>query len=192
MPRPIALLRNRVPALCLAVLFHVVLIVFLLHAIPKQTAPVPAEQETQLVLLPLLEPAPIPKRHRTANGGGSNAITTYFNPYTFNPQSLQAPQQRLGLALASCEPENYDKQSVEVRAACARIRMVVANDTGRFGVTIDFTQGERWERELLRRQTPVLAPCMTPGGPDVLYLLYCVYDVVAHGYDSEKMPRYSK
>ena len=35
-----------------------------------------------------------------------------------------------------------------------RIRMVVANDTGRFGVNIDFTQGPHWEQELLRRQTP--------------------------------------
>ena len=190
MQRPVILLLNRVPALSLTVLFHVALIILLLNAIPKQAAPFPIEPETEFVLVPLMEPTPVPKRRRNASGGGSNAITTHFNPYTFNPQSLQAPRG-LTLALASCAPENYDRQSEEVRAACSRIQTVLASNYDRFGVKIDFMQGKRWERELLIKQTPLLAPCMSPEA-NVLYTLFCIYDVVMHGYDPDKMQHYSK
>jgi hypothetical protein len=182
-------LRSRFPALCLAALFHVGLIVFLLRAIPTQPPqPLPVPQ-TELVFIPL--PQVAPEKHRGTAPGG-NAITPYFNPYTFNPQSLptEAGQQRLGLALNSCAPENYDRQSPEIRALCSRIQVALAADPGRFGADIDFTQGERWERELLKRKTPVLAPCMTPEGPDVIYLLTCVYNAIFDGYDSEKAPHY--
>jgi len=192
MQRAVVLLRSRVPALCFAALVHVVLIFLLLHAIPT-AAPRPSiVPETEVFFIPL--PQIMPKKHHaTARGnGGANAITTYFNPYTFNPQSLPtaAAQQRLGLALNSCAPENYDRQSPEVRSVCSRIQTALVADPGRFGVAVDFTQGERWERELLKRKTPVLAPCMTPGGPDVIYLLTCVYNAILNGYDSETAPHY--
>lgn len=193
MQRAIDLLR-RFPALCLTALLHVVLIVLLLHAMPRQGPPRAAEPETQVVFLPLLEPVPNTKQKRVrhARRGGSNAITTYFNPYTFDPQALQSlnPQRRLDLALTSCAPEYYDKETDEVRAACARIRTALAQDQDRFGVKVDFEHGQMWQEELIRRNRPVLAPCMTPGGPDVIYLLTCVYQNLFGEYDSDKAPHY--
>ncbi|HUO98408.1 MAG TPA: hypothetical protein VMU01_07050 [Rhizomicrobium sp.] len=194
MPKAIAVLRSRGSALSLAALFHVVLIGFLLQAIPSQERPAAAEHETQVVLVPLpfVEPVrQVPKRKGRRTEGGSNAITApYFNPYAFNPLTLQAGQQRLSLALASCAPDNWDKEPDEVRAACAKIRTALASRGDEFGVKADFKYGAYWQQELIKRHRPVLAPCMTPGGPDVLFLLYCVYNVVFHGYDGEKMPHY--
>jgi len=191
MPRPTVSLRNQLPALCLAVLFNVALIALLLNSIPKQTAPVPLEPETQLVWLPQMEPTHPAKRPQRS-AGGSNAITTHVNPYQFYPQSLQqlTPQRGLAMALESCAPENYDKQSEEVRAACGRIQTALAYDKEHFGVNIDFRHGRLWQEELIKRNRPVLAPCMTPGGPDVIYLLTCVYQVLFTGYDSDKAPHY--
>jgi hypothetical protein len=190
----IDVLRSRSPSFLLAAVFNGALIALLLTAAPKHSLLRAIEPETQVVFLPLIEPVPALKNKRMRRGapGRSNAITTYFNPYTFNPQVLQAPlsQQKLEVALASCAPENYDKQSDEVRTACARIRTALAANMDRAGVNADFLYGEHWQRELTRRETPYLAPCMTPGGPDVLYFLYCVYDVIAHGYDKDKMPHY--
>jgi len=188
--------REQLPAIFATAVFHVVLIVLLLNAIPKQTPPATTGPETQVVFIPLpmMEAVHKPVRRQRAANSGSTAITTYFNPYSFSPQTLapSAGQQRLSLALASCAPDNWDNQTEEVKAACTRIHAVVLADPGRFGVTTDIKQSKVWERELLRQRAPYLAPCMTPGGPDVLYLLYCVYDVLFHGYDREKMPRYSE
>ena len=193
MQTAIVLLRSRLPALCLAALFNVALIALLLLAMPKLTTPPVPETQVVFVPLPLLEPARKPEHRQRRPGASPNAITLpYFNPYTFNPRAVLPPAgaQRLSLALATCAPENYDRQSDEVRAACAKIQTALAYDKEHFGVNTDIAFGPFWERELLRRKTPYLAPCMTPGGPDVIYLLTCVYQVLFTGYDSEKAPHY--
>jgi len=193
MDAAIAQLRSRVPALCLAALFNALLLAFLLHSIPKFSAPAVPATQVVFVPLPLLElPRKAVRRPKRA-GVGSNAITLpYFNPYTFNPQALMAQrgEQRLSLALATCAPENYDKQSYEIRAACARITTALRYDSGHFGVKTDIADSAYWQMEKRMRNAPYLAPCMTPGGPDVLYLLQCVYDVIMNGYDTRKMQHY--
>jgi hypothetical protein len=187
---PVKALRVRLPALGITALFHLVAIFLLLQAIPQQSAPAAPKAEPVVVLLPELPAAPkAPRRVQH----GSNAITSYFNPQLFTPQALQRQPglQGLGLVLAACAPENYDKASEEVRSACTRIGMIVAADTGHFGVTTDFNNGKRWERELMIKQTPLLLPCMSPGA-NVLYTLFCIADVLTDGYDPDKMPHYEK
>lgn len=192
MPR----LRDRLPALFVTASFHVVVVGLLLIAMPKQFArEEEKEQETQITLLPQAEPEQ-PKEKRKPRSGttGSNAITApYFDPNRFNSQTLQAlaPPQRLSFALEACAPEKYDMASDEIRMACARIGSLIARDPGRFGVTTDFKNGQRWERELLINQTPLLLPCMSSNA-NVLYTLLCVYDTMMNGYDPDKMQHYSK
>jgi len=193
MQAAIVQLRSRVPALCLAALFNIALIALLLDALPKQTATKPAP-ETQVVFvpLPLLEPPRKPAHRQHQPRAGSSAITTYFNPDIVAPRVLLPTpgEQRLSMALATCAPENYDRQSDEVRAACAKIATALAYDREHFGVKSDVAYGPYWQRELMLRKAPYLAPCMTPGGPEILTLLYCVYDVLFHGYDRKKMAHY--
>jgi hypothetical protein len=184
--------RARLPALGITALFHVAVFFFLLQAIPKQSEPAGTETETSISLPP--EPRHLPnKKNQLPAQAGSNAITPYFNPYgSASPQTLPPQLQGLQTALAACAPENYDMASDEIRTACNRIGLLVKNDPGHFGVTQDVADPVYWQRELARRQAPYLAPCMSPGGVDVLYTLYCIYDTLFHGYDPEKRRRYSQ
>jgi hypothetical protein len=188
----VRVLRARLPALGFAALLHVVAIALLLEAIPKQTAPDTRETETS-IFLPEPEPAPKAKSRAPAQRGAS-VLAPYFNPRLYSPDVLWQPPglQRLGLVLAACDPANYDKEPDEVHTACARIGMLVAADPEHFGVATDFKDSKRWERELLVKQTPQLLPCMTPNGPDVLYALLCIEDVLFNGYYAENMAHYGK
>ena len=185
----VSVLRKRFPALCLVALLHLVAIGFLLQAIPTTYAPVAGETETKISLL--LTPAPAPKKRIRRPAAGTNAITPTFDPDSFRPSMLPQPGvQGLSLALAACAPEKYDMASDEIRAACNRIGMIVAADPGHFGVNTGIANARR--RQIEERHRPLLAPCMSPNGPDVLYTLYCIYDQLWNGYDSDKMQHYSK
>jgi hypothetical protein len=188
-------LRKRLFALGVTGLFHLAVIALMLESLPKQHISAPSrEAETTITLLPLLPPPPSAKKKRVPRGApGSNAITPYFNPDTYRAPFATTPNiQGLSMALAACAPENYDMASDEIRTVCGRIGALMRHDPGHFGVTQDVIDPKHWQRELARREAPFLAPCMSSSGFEPLYTLYCIYDVLMHGYDSEKMQRYSQ
>jgi len=186
-------LRDRVPALVLAALLQLAAVWLIIHSLmtpePEQHE---EERETQIVLLPMLPPTIAAKRKPLRpQTPASGAITPFFNPYTFNPQSLAAPRtQGLAFALSACDIGNYDIAPDEIRAACDRIGALIKHDPGHYGLTSDVVHSGHWARELARREAPVLAPCMSPGG--VFVDFFCVYNFLLHPYDPEKRARYSK
>ncbi len=195
MPVPsVNALRQRIPALAITALFHVAVVALFLFSLPKQYPLARREAETTITLLPVLPPPPVEKKKRFRRGAaGSNAITPYFNPYTFKGAPfLQPKMQGLQTALDACSPEKYDMASFEIRTVCDRIGALMRNDPWHFGVTQDVTDPKHWQRELARREAPYLAPCMSSQGFSPLYTLLCVYDVLMHGYDPEKQQRYSQ
>jgi hypothetical protein len=205
MPVPfVSALRKRLSALGVTALFHLAIIALILEGLPKQHISAPlGETETTITLLPLLPPPPSVKKKRIPRGAaGSNAITPYFNPYTYPaPSSLTPNVQGLSMALAACVPEIYDMASDEIRTVCGRIGALVRNDPGHFGVTQDVADPRHWQTELARREAPFLAPCMSPKPPPPiqnmlaevnLQTLMCVYDLLMHPYDPEKRARYSQ
>lgn len=204
MPVPsVSALRKRLSALGATALFHLAIIGLLLEGLPKQhVAARSKETETAITFLPALPPPPSMKKKRVPRGTtGSNAITPYFNPYTFQaPQALTPSIQGLSVALAACAPEKYDMASDEIRTVCARIGALVRNDPGHFGVTQDVANPGHWQTELARREAPFLAPCMSPKAPPKnlgiamvnLGTLMCIYDLLMHPYDPEKRARYSQ
>lgn len=187
--------RDRVPALGLAALLQLAAVWVIIHAL---ITPAPehhdTEQETQIVLLPALPPPlAVKPKHQRRQIPDAGAITPYFNPYTFNSQTLAAPRpQGLAFALSVCDVGNYDMAPDEIRAACDRIGALIKHDPGRFGFTTDVTDPHHWQRELARREAPVLAPCMSPGGVDVLYTLTCIYEEIFTGHREDKRRRYSE
>lgn len=188
-------LRQRLAALGVTTLFHIAIVALILEGLPKHhIVPPSLETETTITLLPLLPSPPSVKKKRIPRGpAGSNAITPYFNPYSYNaPQALTPSVQGLSMALAACAPEKYDMASDEIRTVCGRIGALLRSDPSHFGVAQDVTDPKHWQRELARREAPYLAPCMSSHGFEPLYTLYCIYDVLMHGYDTEKMQRYSK
>lgn len=188
--------RNRAPALGLAMLFQLAALWAFIHAlIVPAPERVSASRETQVLLLPaaLAPPGTIRKRQRRAQSGASTAITPYVDPDTFNLQSLTRPNtQTLASALSSCDPGKYDMAADEVKALCDRIGALIKRDPGRFGFTSDVEDPRHWQRELARREAPVLAPCMSPGGVDVLYTLTCIYEEIFTGHREDKRRRYSE
>lgn len=189
------ILRDRIPALLATALLHAAVIAALLTATQSRQASEIQPPETVIAYLPEPVPPATPRVVRRPHvAHGSNAITQTLPDYVLPPEwRRQMDGQGLQLALASCAPENLDMQSREIRDVCGRIGALIANDpTIVAGPETGIKNTTRWQHELLVKQTPLLLPCMTPGGPDVLYLLVCVYDVVMHGYKEEKMAHYSK
>jgi hypothetical protein len=190
--------RDRIPAFLLVALLHVAAAIAFLNALiieREQQKPKAEEHETQITLAPAPPPLRLePRKRRLPAAGGSNAITApYFNPYTYNgPSSGAGTGNGIALALSACDPGHYDLASREVRAICDRIGLAMRNDPGRFGVASDVSDPQHWHRELARRESPYLAPCMSPNGLDVLYTLSCLYENVFIGYKPEHRRRYSE
>ena len=196
---PAKAFRDRLPTLAFVGLLHAAFVWLLLNSLqigPAFGPPSTEPGETQITLTPAPPPLPpLPKKRlrRAAAGAATSVLSPYIDPYTYrSPQALQNGTQGITLALAACDPGRYDMASSEVRAACDRIGMALKSDPGHFGVTADVRDPTHWRRELARREAPVLAPCMSPNGFDVLYTLKCVYETVFIGYDSENRRRYSE
>lgn len=193
MPFPaVRVSRNALPALIVTALFHVLVIAMLIIATPKRfERQIPATLNGEAITyLPLLAPE---KKKRPLRGSeASRPAVTYFNPYAFTaPPSLQPNAMGLQIALSACAPEHYDMASVEVRSICAKIGALLKYDPGHFGVTQDVADPKHWQTELARKEAPYLAPCMSPNGVGVsLSTLLCVYDILMHGYDENKMQHY--
>jgi len=191
---PLRLLaREKVPALALAMVLQAGAIWLLVHSL---IVPLPEEKsaahETQVVFLPLFNPPPVPPSRKRKPQGGSNATAFYFNPYTFDPKAVAAPApQKLTYALSACDVDKYDMAPDEIRAACDRIGALIRHDPGRFGFTSEVVDAGHWQRELARREAPVLLPCMSPDGVDVLYTLTCIYEEIFTGHREDKRRRYS-
>ncbi len=187
--------RGRLPAFALALLLQGAAVWLIISSLVTPGPPPEAsEAGTRIVLLPFVPPLAAAKIKRPPRQNpGPAAITPYFNPYTFNSQALAAPKaQGLGFALSLCDVGKYDMAPDEIRAACDRIGALIKQDPGHFGFAANINDPHYWQRELTRRDAPYLAPCMAPGGVNVLYTLYCIYDTLAHGYNSEKRLRYSE
>jgi len=190
--------RDRIPALLLVGLLHVLAVYVFLHAIIIEHAPrqePTQDRETQITLMREVPPPQPPKlKHRNLATSGSTAITLpVFNPFTYNtPPALLGSSEGIATALSACNPSRYDMASAEVRVACDRIGALIKNDPGHFGFTSEVNDPRHWQRELARREAPFLAPCMSPKGPDPLYTLLCISRILFIGYDSEKNARYSQ
>jgi hypothetical protein len=189
--------RDRIPAFVLVALLHIAAVIAFLHAVIVEREPQKSkadEPETLITLAPVPPPRPPVRKRRLPAAGGSNAVTApYFNPYTYNMPSIpNAAGNGIALALSACDPGRYDLAPREVRAVCDRIGLAMKNDPGRFGVVGDVSDPQHWQRELARREAPFLAPCMSPGGVDILYTLSCLYENVFIGYKPEHRRRYSQ
>ncbi len=190
--------RDRIPALVLVALLHVLAITALLHAVIVERAPHREQSEARETQIALMHEAPAlplakPRRRRPAAGGSTAITAPVFNPYTYNiAPAAPGASEGIATALAACDPGRYDMASAEVRVACDRIGALLKNDPGHFGFTSEVTDPQHWSRELARREAPYLAPCMTPNGPNAIYALTCIYKLLFGGYDSETRPRYSQ
>ncbi|MDE2134023.1 MAG: hypothetical protein KGM97_05815 [Alphaproteobacteria bacterium] len=182
-------LRDRLPAALAAVLCQIAIVAVFLNAIPKFFPRTDRERETIIPLTP--EPKLPPRAARRATPGPAGVSRTFYH-FEHPLPPVEAPAlEGLNLALSSCAPEKLEMESNEVRAACRRIGFAVAANPGAVGLTPDYKNGKRWERELLIKQTPLLLPCASPTG-NPFETLFCIADVLQNGYDPDKMPHYSK
>ncbi len=197
MPFPaVRVSRNWFPALIVTALFHMLVIVLLITAMPKrlEREAIRTAARESITYLPLLAAPPDKKKRIPRGTSGSRPAVTYFNPDAVKaPPSFRPNTFGLQTALSACAPENYDMASAEIRTVCAKIGALLVNDKGHFGVKQDVADPKHWQTELARREAPYLAPCMSPYAALHIDLgtLLCVYDILAHGYDENKMQHYS-
>lgn len=189
---------RRFYTLVLVGLLHALAVAGLLQMVVVETAPQSPQPKTETVVALLHEPPAAPAAPSRAPRRPLAHVpllppVPYFDPQAW--QSLPAPQAAehvLTIALSACDPGRYDLASLEVRGVCDRIGLALKSDPGHFGVKQDIDDPVHWRRELARREAPVLAPCMSPNGVDVLFTLQCVYETIFFGYDPEKKRRYSE
>lgn len=200
--------RDRLPALLLVGLLHVLAVYAFLHAIIIEHAPHQERAQDRETQITLTRVAPVPQpqkpKHRQRAASGSTAITLpVFNPYTYTaPPAFQGASQGIATALSACDPGRYDMASAEVRVVCDRIGLALKNDPGHFGVTSEVADPKHWQRELARREAPHLLPCMKshPPPPDShlgivavdLQTLLCISRILFVGYDSKNHEHYSQ
>lgn len=200
--------RERIPALLLVGLLHVLAVYAFLHAIIIEHGAQPAQKEDRETQITLTRETPAPpppklKRHNPAASGSTAITLPVFNPYTYNaPLALQGSANGVAIALSACDPGRYDMASAEVRGVCDRIGMVLRNDPDHFGITSEVTDPKHWQHELARREAPHLLPCMKARSPTDprggvaimvdLQTLLCFYRILFVEYDSKNHEHYSQ
>ncbi|NIK90209.1 hypothetical protein FHS83_003527 [Rhizomicrobium palustre] len=189
-------MRNAVPpyerfyALGIALALQVAAVVLLMHSLPRQQIESTAKKDgTQIVFLPVLPPPVLKKRDRRPQKGRYQA-PPFVNPYTFDQRAFRGQlANTLTLALSACDIDHLEMETDEIKSACQRIGSFIHHDPEHFGMTSDVADPRHWATELLRRESPVLMPCMSPSGVKVD--LICVGRLLFEGYDPEKRARYN-
>jgi len=103
------------------------------------------------------------------------------------------PDQKnlLGLRdlLANCAPENFSNLNEAQRSRCRNIGAFSRYDPS----VMDWADRsgnlpgvKRWERELARKQAPLLLPCGNPSAADPVYTGACILATIANGFAFKK------
>jgi hypothetical protein len=200
--------RSRIAGASVALLLHGAAFLALVRlAVPEQTDPVP-------VFSILVVPQPQPRREEMPPPAIAPQATespilpaipelprvpTISLPPGFAvsppPQSTLPSLAGIGRVMFGCTPEQLAALSAAERLRCQSAGLAQPPDEASLAALAAFDAVEHayFDRELKRKQGPVLLPCMNPNGIGVtIWTVYCVADGVINGFDvdSEKYAIY--
>lgn len=114
------------------------------------------------------------------------------------PPAVVPDIRGFGQALTGCAPENFANLDEAQRSRCRKSGALASYDPSivdyadRSGKVPDVT---RWERELARKQGPLLLPCGNARSADPVYTGACILANIANGFTFQKQyenqPAYS-
>jgi hypothetical protein len=156
-------------------------------------------RETILLLHPLPQTAPRTIDARGAFVRKTRPIEVPIVPNITSP--LLAPPSGLagfGHSLFGCAPENFTNLDEAQRSRCRKLGALPAFDPGAvdYADHTDRVPGvKRWERELARKNAPLLLPCGNSRSADPVYTGACIIANIANGFTFKKQyenqPAYS-
>jgi hypothetical protein len=132
-----------------------------------------------------------PKKHLASAAASAHPFNPYpdYRTITIAPMTGQTDLGALHGFLFDCAPENLINLTAEQRAGC-----VTANAGPKPDDSVDYADhtnrsknAVRWARGLMRKQQPLLLPCMPPG----LATLICLgKGISGGGFDLDMQPSY--
>jgi len=178
---------RKLAAWVIVLALHVVMVSVFLH-ISSQTAPQQASREEEIIWLPPPPKKPAAPEQVQPHGTAAPQATPRQNPFPDYhgitiPDAPAAPSPSLGGlhdSLFGCA--DLDKLSPEARAHCGSALAVPDNTVDFRDGTARSQQAALWERGRLRKNGPMLLPCMNPQGvPNPLAVAACLAKNAAEG-----------
>ncbi|MDE2265138.1 MAG: hypothetical protein KGL29_04510 [Alphaproteobacteria bacterium] len=133
----------------------------------------------------LRQPQRLSKQPTLSRSAHAQSIPVYSLPFESDQKNL------LGLhdQLFNCAPENLVNLDATQRSRCRKLGALPGYDPNAMDYAdhSDKVPGaKRWERELARKNAPLLLPCGSAAGLNPLYTSECILEGVANGFDFKK------
>ncbi len=176
------------------VLLHVGVIAALLNALYRPAPPIESSPEHivwfRLAPKPLpVEKAIVPPKQRP------RVLSTPFHYPDYSKINLPPTTGETDLGalhgfLFDCAPENLNNLTAEQRAQCATASAGrKPDDSVDYADHTDRSKNAiRWARGLMRKQQPLLLPCMPPLNP--IATVICLTKGASQGFDLDSQPSY--
>jgi hypothetical protein len=127
-------------------------------------------------------PKPAPTRAAVQPVPQTSPLAEPLTPTVPTP----APEVRgFGQALVGCAPENFANLDVAQRSRCRKFGALPSYDPG----AVDYADhsdkvpgAKQWERELARKNAPLLLPCGNSRRADPVYTGACIIANIANGF----------
>jgi hypothetical protein len=176
---------RKLAAWAIVLALHVVMVSVFLH-ISSGTPPPQAARDEEILWLPPPPKPPIPDSRKPSGETAAPQATPRQNPFPDYhgitiPTAPAAPSLGgLHDSLFGCA--DLDKLSPEARAHCGSALAVPDNSVDIRDGTARSQQAALWERGRLRKNGPMLLPCMNPqGAPNPLAVAACLAKNAAEG-----------
>jgi len=187
---------NRTPhavSVLLVLILHALLISALLRFMVRpQNSAFRMVPEAHLLEM-IINTARPPKSRTSKEAPASTPGTAQLKPQTFVPSEplastvpRPAPDIRgFGQALAGCAPENFTNLDEAQREHCRKFGATASYDPDAMDYA-DHTDkvpgSKQWERELARKNAPLLLPCGNSRKADPVYTGACIIANIANGF----------
>lgn len=176
---------RRAGAAFFVVLLHVLLILAFLRATVHKIKNPPAAREFVITIIAPHAPA----KPQSAPPPPAMIVPSAPRPNQIGPFAVPAPNgaalRGLHQSLFNCAPEVLGDLTPQQRARCASQAMA-SNPDDTLALSDLPSQArdpEHWERALVRKQNPLLAPCVRPEGPPPrLLLVLCLSEGALNGF----------
>jgi hypothetical protein len=184
-------------SILLVLILHALLIfAFLRFIVSPQNSAFRVMPETHLLEM-IINTARSPKPRMGKEAPASTLGTAQPKPQPFLPIEpltstvpTSAPDIRgLGQALSGCAPENFTNLDETQRSRCRNLGAFSAHDPS----AVDYADhsdkvpgAKQWERELARKNAPLLLPCGNAKAFDPVYTAGCIIGNIANGFTFKK------
>lgn len=184
---------NHAVSILLVLIFHALLIFALLRFMvsPQHSAFVPQTRLLEMIINTAHSPEPGTSKEALKTAPRRAAARPA--PQTFAPSEtpiVPTPDIRgFGQELSGCAPEKFTNLDEAQRSRCRNLGAFSRYDPGALD-WVDHTGNapgaKRWERELARKNAPLLLPCGNSKALDPVYTGACVLENIANGFTFQK------